>query len=181
MTGRGYTFIAGDTGEWRIERIEAALGEGLAPAAGLTVRNAICTPADCAWSLAGMVSNERYVTRPEKTALLALAPPQAATRAALIPLRKSAAWWTMTQDERRAIFEAQSRHIALGVELGVGIARRLHHCRDLAGDAPFDFLTWFEYAPQDEPRFEVLLARLRASEEWRFVEREVDIRLVRAT
>lgn len=181
MTGRGYTFIAGDTGEWRIDRIVAVAGEGLAPAARLAVRNVVGTPADCTWSLSGMVSNERYVTRPEKTALLALPPPLAATRAALIPLRKSGAWWAMTQDERRAIFEAQSRHVALGVELGAGIARRLHHCRDLAEDAPFDFLTWFEYAAQDESRFDALLAGLRASEEWRFVEREVDIRLVRAT
>src|SRR2546428_7160638 len=27
------------------------------------------------------------------------------------------------------------------------IARRLYHCRDLG--EPFDFLTWFEYAPAD--------------------------------
>jgi hypothetical protein len=179
MTTRGYTFAAGDHGGWRIERIEAVLGEGLAPAPRLAVHNVIGMPADCAWSLSGMVSNERYVTRPEKAALLALPPATAPACAALIPLRKSAVWWAMTQDERRAIFEAQSRHIATGVEFGEGISRRLHHCRDLAEDAPFDFLTWFEYAPQDEARFDTLLARLRASVEWRFVEREVDIRLVR--
>lgn len=179
MTTRGYTFAAGDHGDWRIERIEAVLGERLAPAPRLAVRNAIDTPADCAWSLSGMVSNERYVTRPEKSALLALPPAITPSCAALIPLRKSAAWWAMTQDERRAVFEAQSQHIAIGLELGVGISRRLHHCRDLSENGPFDFLTWFEYAPQDEARFDALLARLRASVEWRFVEREVDIRLVR--
>ena len=39
------------------------------------------------------------------------------------------------------------------------------------------FLTWFEFAPADEGRFDELLARLRASPEWAFVEREVELRL----
>jgi chlorite dismutase len=100
-----------------------------------------------------------------------------ATRAALIPIRKSAQWWDLTQDERRAVFEEQSRHIGIGLDYLPEIARRLHHCRELA--EPFDFLTWFEYAPEDADRFEELVARLRATPEWRYVEREVDIRLSR--
>ena len=44
---------------------------------------------------------------------------------------------------------------------------------------PFDFLTWFEYAPEEAVRFEQLTHRLRETEEWSFVEREVDIRLSR--
>ena len=59
------------------------------------------------------------------------------------------------------------------------IARRLHHCRDLSESEPFDFLTWFEYAPEYESAFEDLLTELRASAEWNYVEREVDIRVVR--
>jgi hypothetical protein len=35
-----------------------------------------------------------------------------ASRAALIPIRKSPAWWELPPDERRAIFEDKSRHIA---------------------------------------------------------------------
>jgi len=58
------------------------------------------------------------------------------------------------------------------------IARRLHHARDLG--EPFDFLTWFEFRAEDEGRFDELVARLRATEEWRYVEREVDVRLARA-
>jgi hypothetical protein len=54
----------------------------------------------------------------------------------------------------------------------------LHHCRGLGG--PFDFLTWFEYAPDAEPAFDAMLSRLRATEEWCYVEREIDIRLIRA-
>ena len=69
-----------------------------------------------------------------------------ATRAALIPIRKTAAWWDLAQDERRAIFEEQSRHIGIGMEYLPAVARRLHHSRELG--EPFDFLTWFEYAPR---------------------------------
>jgi hypothetical protein len=61
------------------------------------------------------------------------------------------------------------------------VARRLHHCRDLGEPQPFDFLTWFEFAPTDSPAFDDLLAALRTSEEWRFVDREIEIRLRRET
>ena len=52
-----------------------------------------------------------------------------------------------------------------------------YHARDL-GES-FDFLTWFEYAPQHSARFEELVRRLRETDEWRYVAREVDIRLAR--
>ena len=85
----------------------------------------------------------------------------------------------MTQDERRAIFEAQSHHTEIGLEYLPAIARRLHHCRDLTEPEPFDFLTWFEFAKSDTPEFDRLLSRLRETEEWSYVEREVEIRLTR--
>jgi hypothetical protein len=53
----------------------------------------------------------------------------------------------------------------------------LYHCRDLG--QPFDFLTWFEYAPKDAAAFEELVIALRHTEEWKYVEREVDIRLIK--
>ena len=125
-------------------------------------------------------ADERYVEREEKTTLVAkqegLGRP-AATRAALIPIRKNAAWWALTQDERRAVFEAQSQHIAIGLKYLPAVARRLHHCRDLGPSEPFDFITWFEYAPADSAAFEELVQALRASPEWQYVDREVDIRL----
>jgi len=99
------------------------------------------------------------------------------TRAALIPIKKSEAWWELAQDERRRIFEESSRHVASGLEYLPRVARRLHHGRDLG--EPFDFLTWFEFAPEDAAGFEELVQRLRASEEWNYVEREIDIRLAR--
>jgi chlorite dismutase len=99
------------------------------------------------------------------------------SRAALIPIRKTEAWWALAQDERRAIFEEQSRHIRVGLEYLPAVARRLHHSRELG--EPFDFLTWFEYAPEHSESFEELVRRLRDAQEWRYVDREVNIRLTR--
>lgn len=173
------SFTAGDSGLWRIISCEAVAGPALPPAPFLAVSAGTTSP-DGVWTLTGTTSNTRYATRAESTALAArqqgLGRPQA-TRAALIPIRKSAAWWALAQDERRAIFEERSRHTAIGMDYLPQVARRLHHCRDLGG--PFDFLTWFEYAPADASAFEVMVSRLRATEEWRFVEAEVDLRLRR--
>ena len=83
----------------------------------------------------------------------------------------------LTQDDRRAIFEETSHHTAIGLDYLPAIARQLYHCRDL--DQPFDFLTWFEYAPEDAGVFEELVRRLRSTTEWSYVEREVDVRLKR--
>lgn len=175
-------FAAGATGPWRIERIEAVLGEALPAAARLVMLEGAGTEisSDAAWVLRGSTSNPRYTTRAELDALAAvqqgLGRPQA-TCAALIPIRKSEAWWALAQDERRAILEESSRHIAIGLEYLPAVARRLHHGRELG--EPFDFLTWFEYAPGDAEAFEELVRRLRTTEEWRHVTREVDIRLSR--
>ena len=101
-------------------------------------------PSQTSWRLAGVASHLRYVERPEKTLLAekqeALGRPEASC-AALIPIRKSAAWWELTQEERRHIFEDQSHHIAgSSLKYLPMIARQLYHCRDLG--EPFDFLTW---------------------------------------
>jgi chlorite dismutase len=136
------------------------------------------------WTLRGITSNERYVVREEKIVLASkqegLGRP-ASKHAALIPIRKNAAWWALAQDERREIFEAQSHHIAVGMKYLPAIARRLHHCRDLSPEEPFDFLTWFEYAPADAVSFDEMVESLRTSPEWEYVDREVDIRLVYET
>ncbi|MCU0417140.1 MAG: hypothetical protein MUE33_08135 [Cytophagaceae bacterium] len=57
------------------------------------------------------------------------------------------------------------------------IARRLYHAKDIG--QPFDFITWFEFAPEDTAAFDALLHALRATEEWSYVEREIDIRLIK--
>jgi chlorite dismutase len=86
-------------------------------------------------------------------------------------------WWKLAQDERRKIFEEQSRHIQIGLKYLPAIARRLYHCRDL--NEPFDFLTWFEFAPNDSDAFEVLVSELRKTKEWKYIDREVEIRLTK--
>lgn len=174
------TFVAGDAGQWRIDSIKALSGEGLGLASRLDVREGVMTATEGVWSLRAVSSQVRYVERAEKVVLDPVSPPLArptATRAALIPIRKSDAWWALPQDERRAIFETRSHHIEGSLAYLPRIARRLYHARELG--EPFDFLTWFEFAPEHEPAFEELLAFLRSSEEWLFVEREVELRLSR--
>ncbi|MCI0431143.1 MAG: chlorite dismutase family protein [Rhodospirillales bacterium] len=176
-------FAAGAAGTWRIDRSDPVIGDGLPAAERLSVLEGreARLPADARWILRGTTSNTRYTSRSEADALGAvqegLFRPQA-TRAALIPVRKTEAWWALAQDERRAIFEERSRHIRIGLDYLPAVARRLHHSRELG--EPFDFLTWFEYTPEHVGAFEELVRRLRETEEWRYVDREVDIRLSRA-
>ncbi len=176
------SFLAGATGAWRIERVHNCRGETLPTADYLDPLEGeiAAVPANAVWRLTGFTAELRYTTGAERGRLAAaqegLGRPDA-RRAALIPIRKSAAWWNLPQDERRAIFEERSRHISIGLDYLPAVARRLHHCRGLG--EPFDFLTWFEYAPADAHAFDAMLARLRSTEEWCYVEREVDIRLIR--
>jgi len=175
-------FAAGGSGSWRIESIKGVSGEALPAATRLAVLegSAAREVDDATWVLRGVTSNERYLTRHEHDELAAIQQPLGrpdSTRAALIPIKKSEAWWELAQDERRRIFEESSRHLTLGLEYLPAVARRLHHGRDLG--EPFDFLTWFEFAPEDATDFEELVRRLRATEEWSYVEREVDLRLER--
>ncbi len=175
-------FVAGASGAWRIVRMDAVAGEGLSMAARLAMLEVheAWVLGEGSWVLRGVTSNTRYTHRPEADTLAArqqgLDRPQA-SRAALIPIRKTEAWWSLAQDERRAIFEERSRHIGIGLDYLPAIARRLHHSRELG--EPFDFLTWFEYAPEHADAFEEMVRRLRMTEEWRYVDREVDIRLSR--
>ena len=182
MSALPFTFVAGVSGTWRVVGSSVVRGAGLPHAARVEIHSgfAAALPSGASWLLRGVTSNERYVTRAEKSQLIAK---QAglgragAHCAALIPIQKSAEWWAMTQDERRSIFEARSRHIEIGLRYLPAIARRLHHARDLG--EPFDFVTWFDYAPEDAPAFEDLVGLLRATEEWQYVVREFDVRLER--
>ena len=178
-----YSFVGGTGGRWRVTHNMSVTGEGLpavshldmlnVPAATLTQRGS--------WVLQGFTSNVRYAERRELVKLQAIQEGlnrKQALCAAMIPIKKNAAWWALSQDERRAIFEEQSRHTEIGLGYLPAVARQLHHCRDLG--EPFDFITWFEFAPADGAAFDRMLAQLRATKEWSYVEREVDIRLERS-
>lgn len=174
------TFVASDVGTWRITRQVSISGEGLAPASRLEVRAGIELPSHASWWLHGVSGHARYVERTEKATLDPISPqlgrPEA-TLAAMIPIRKSDAWWALPQDERRAIFERRSRHIADTLTYLPRVSRRLYHARELG--QPFDFVTWFEFAPEHAAAFDELLGMLREREEWQFVEREIELRLER--
>ncbi|MBL9169228.1 MAG: chlorite dismutase family protein [Verrucomicrobiales bacterium] len=181
---RLFSFAGGREGLWRLMGSRAVIGEGLPAVEAVSVSAGSVLPGndEKKWVLRGVTSNDRYVTRSEKQQLQASQPalgrPEADC-AVLIPIRKNAAWWALTQDERREIFEAKSHHTQIGLDALPAIARRLHHCRDLSEAEPFDFITWFEFAAKDVAVFDQTLERLRISEEWSYVDREVEIRLKR--
>lgn len=177
---RLFTFVGGNAGPWEVASQRTVTGDALETVERLRIVPGLAPEEKVGgWTLRGVTSHDRYVTRAEKGTLTAAQPEigrPAATAAAFIPIRKSAAWWALTQDERRAIFEESSGHLRIGLDYP-SVARRLHHCRDLAENAPFDFLTWFEFAPGEAVAFDELLRRLRETPEWRYVEREVEVRL----
>ena len=179
------TFVGGETGWWSVERVIAVKGasvKAVAKVAILEGPNKLVRTPGTSWVLRGMTGPDRYTTADERKALAthpAALGRASATTAALIPIRKSADWWALPEKERRAIFEEGSHHIARSLAYLPRIARRLHHGRDLG--EPFDFLTWFEFAPGDTGAFDELCAMLRSTEEWSYVEREVEIRLTHRT
>ncbi len=178
-----FCFVGGARGQWRVTHFDAVAGAALPSVERVAMMSATARDvADSgAWTLQGFTSNVRYANRAELQQLAAIQEPLGrpdATCAALIPIRKNAAWWALSQDERREIFEERSHHNAIGLRYLPAVARQLHHCRDLG--EPFDFLTWFEWAPQHTSAFDDMVAQLRANPEWDYVEREVDIRLERA-
>jgi len=177
------SFVGGHSGAWLVERIVRVTGASMAVVPRLAVLDGPAVeahPGTAVWILRGRTEVDHYVGPVERKALDAVSPPLArreSTAAALIPIHKSAAWWMLPAHERRAIFEERSHHVARSLPYLPRIARRLHHCRHLG--EPFDFLTWFEYAPADQPAFDELVGTLRTTEEWAYVDREVDIRLRR--
>ncbi len=176
------TFVGGRKGLWKVTGMETIRGPRLEKVQRLEVIDGLRAkvPSGAKWLLRGVTSSERYTTRREHQKLTTRQPKlgrSEATHAALIPITKSASWWNLSQDERRRIFETRSGHIRTGLKYVPTIARRLYHSRDIG--EPFDFLTWFEFAPSGESAFNDLVTELRKTEEWNYVEREVDIRLSR--
>src|SRR5919204_2769394 len=170
-------FAGGNSGAWQVERCETVRGLPLPSVSYIEViegdASRSSTP-EALWVLRGVTSNERYVSRAEHEALVSRQEPLGrpeSRRAALIPIKKSERWWDLAQDQRRRIFEESSHHVAMGLEYLPAIARRLHHGRDLG--ERFDFLTWFEFAPDQAGRFDEIVKRLRETEEWTYVEREI--------
>src|SRR5215831_20752671 len=102
-------FVGGNSGSWRVLAIRPVQGDTLPQ----VERIALCrgdepSPLESQWTLSGVISNIRYVERREQQELTLKQAPlgrSGATMAALIPIRKTTAWWNLTQEERRNIFE----------------------------------------------------------------------------
>lgn len=159
-------FVAGFEGLWLVEGMTAPVGEPLAPAARLSVvEGPAAEIAEGRWVLRGVVSGQGEDARADQ---LPLGRPDARC-AALLAVRMSPAWWERAAEDRRAL--------SANIQHGPAISRRIHRARDR--DEPFDVLTWFEFAPDLQSELNEVVARLRESEEWSYVERDVELRLIR--
>jgi hypothetical protein len=171
-------FCGSAIGDWEVLSHQTVCGPAIPAFSRLAITPDSTSATDADWQARGFNSNLRYTSIKERAELLANgAPADRSDRCAvLIPMSKSPIWWGLAQDERLAIY-ARSGHTGIGMTVLPAVLRRLYHSRDL-GEA-FDFLTWFEFAPETEPAFEAMLMRLRSSEEWRYVSAETQINLRR--
>lgn len=173
------SFVGSNEGLWKVSKIETREGEALPTVKTIDIhKKNIETDLNEGWVLKAFISNLRYTNREEKTELDKNSKPLGQPeydRAAFIPLKKSDEWWSLTQDERRKIFEEDSKHIQVSSKYLAYVSRQLHHSRDLG--QPFDFLTWFEYSSAHEEQFEELCYTLRKAEEWKYVIRDIDFRM----
>jgi hypothetical protein len=159
-------FVGGFEGLWLIEGMSTPVGEPLAPAARLAVlEGPAAEVAEGRWVLRGIVAGQGEDARADQ---LPLGRPEARC-ATLLAVRMSPEWWARAEEDRRAL--------SANIEHGPAISRRLHRAR--GRDEPFDVLTWFEYAPDVQPELDDVVARLRDSEEWSYVERDVELRMIR--
>src|SRR5260221_511934 len=89
-------FVGGGAGAWRVLAIRSVLGDVLPQVERVSLyRGSEPVPLESKWTLSGVISNVRYVERPEQKELTSKQAPigrSEATMAALIPIRKNAAW-----------------------------------------------------------------------------------------
>jgi hypothetical protein len=179
-----YNYVGASTGPWLVRQMNALRGSALSPVSHLDiVKGPLCrTPTGAAWVLSGLVRNTRYVSREERDLRgvnrMGGQHVDAAPCAALIVVRRSPDWWELGHQARREILESRKVDFTSGLQYLSGVVRRWQHRRDLSEQ--FDYVTWFEYEPRDSAAFDDLLAAWRASEEWNYVDRECDVRLVGA-
>lgn len=137
--------------------------------------------ADALW--VGATQHLVYTDAEKRRELTRISALESGPVAVLIPIRKSAEWWALAQDERQAYFAKGSRpgHVAIGERHAAHIYRRLYHARYLPG-SEWDFLTYFEFPVEHTASFRELLAALRDTREnpeWAFVDRELEVWMTR--
>ncbi|HET9957688.1 MAG TPA: hypothetical protein VFQ61_24490 [Polyangiaceae bacterium] len=165
------------------------------------------SPLGSAQGLCGVTQHVLYTSAAEREILTRTSAKESGPWAVLIPIRKSAAWWALAQDQRLALFHARRAdgsdqvgtghprsgtdggtesgtergHYSVGARYAHRIYRRLYHARYLT-DGAWDFLTYFEFPDGERATFEALLADLRderLNPEWAYVEAEVEFWLRR--
>lgn len=100
------------------------------------------------------------------------------TTAVLIPIGKSEEWWKLAHDRRQAHFQktdGSEGHTEIGLKYVDRIFRKLYHSRYLNPVPSYDFLTYFEFGDVYEKDFRSLLAELRDTKEWTFVNLEFEL------
>jgi hypothetical protein len=135
--------------------------------------------------LRGVLQHLHYTPRSERTELEKISrfesDASSEPTAVLIPIRKSAEWWKLSQDERQVLFQKTPRHEGhhgIGRKYADRIFRRLYHSRYVEPTAPYDFLTYFEFEEMDVPYFRKLISELRDiknNPEWLYVDFEYEI------
>jgi len=131
--------------------------------------------------LRGVVQHLHYTTQEERADLTARSrteiSPSSKPTAVLIPIRKSPEWWALAHDQRGEHFH--QRHTPVGAPYAETIFRKLYHAR--YNGSPYDFLTYFEFPPESADKFRELLAALRATPEWDYVEDEHELWMTKVT
>jgi hypothetical protein len=166
---------------YAIERVEPVVGANL-PTLSAHPRLARIETPNRLWEwgapFVGLTQHLVYTAAEERRELVRVSAGESGPLAVLIPIGKSPEWWALAQDERRECLRTGTRgHFEIGLEFANVIYRRLYHARALPG-SEWDFLTYFEFPPEQTSVFQSLLRRLRNVElnpEWRFVDRELEI------
>ncbi|MCX6180554.1 MAG: chlorite dismutase family protein, partial [Bacteroidetes bacterium] len=158
------SFVGLSDGPWSVLSIKAVSGKSIPLSSSVKIVTDIEQEniVDAKWVLKGFASNLRYTNRPEKIVLdqqPSILGKAENSFAAFIPMKKSAEWWLLTQDERRKIMADNSKHIEIGSKYLSAISRQLFHSRDIGEE--FDFLTWFEFSPNNRDKFDELIFLLR--------------------
>ena len=172
---------------YRVESLQPVRGQhGLSFGAGAEIarHESELPPAALEDALVGVTQHVLYTDAAQRAELAKISSPESGPCAVLIPIKKSAEWWALAQDERHAQFAGAGRakgHTAIGTPYAARIFRRLYHARYLPGSA-WDFLTYFEFPAAEAGSFRQLLNDLRNPElnpEWRLVEAEVELWLTK--
>jgi chlorite dismutase len=129
--------------------------------------------------LIGATTHTVYTDAATRTELAQISAGESGPMAVLIPIRKTPQWWALAPEQRQAyVMKGGAQgHLAIGRRYAARIYRRLYQSRYLPG-SEWDFLTYFEFPPQEAAAFSDLLAELRDTDqnpEWAFVDREAEI------